>query len=371
MSNGEFFGDLTRQAEIDLCAANYLRHRIEMVAAAVQRMLDGLEARAQEFWSRGEDQIRALVPDGTPDDVARAQSDMLLSYLSAHLSKSEPGPDRIAMCNRMIVDAGASNELQTILWLIGEDLVLPPDAEPGAGARDQAAGHSSHSAPRVQARTATERRPQADGDAARQGAGNDEFFGVAVPAHEHEKARLIIADARECAASEGHYANSRYAAARGRSAWQPKLLKAAFDKAMEELKKVPARPAPTGAGVHDVQPTVQTRTLAPQDAAPAGHEQLGADDVGAEPVEEHFFDDGSVEIEQEASAEAEDLFPEPLDDDDAPVLTAPVQPLPRPQPTILHRAPVSRTTPPPVRPSSGSGLMTSQVRPGFLPPRDT
>lgn len=365
MSNGEFFGDLTRQAEIDLCAANYLRHRIEMASVAVQKMLDGLEAHAQEFWTRGEDQLRALVPDGTSEDLARAQSEMFLSYLSAHLGKSEPGPDRIALCNRMIVDAGASNELQTILWLIGEDLVLPMDHESGAGARRHAGGQPTQPAtPREATRSATGQRPRADADAARQGAANDEFFGVKVPKHEREKARLIVADARERAVNEGHYANSPYVAARGLNAWQQKLLKAAFAKAMEENRgrQASAVPDKTQNIRSEVQPQARAR------AVTAGHGQLGEDGVGAEPVEEHFGEDSSFAADQPEAAEVEDLFPEPLDDDDAPVLTEPLQPMSRPQPTVFHQTPVSRDAPPPVRQSSGSGLMTSNVKPAFLPP---
>jgi hypothetical protein len=379
MSNGEFFGDLTRQAEIDLCAANYLRHRLELASASVQKMLEGLETRAQEFWNRGEEQIRALAPEGTAPDVMQAQSEMFLTFITNHLAKSEPGPERIALCNRMIVESGASDDLQTVLWLIGEALVLP--SEPSAGSRTGGEGSSQvrasvqpQAAPREPARPpAADRRPQAraagDADQTRADAvGASEFFDVAVPAHERDKARLIIADARDRASEEGHYNNSPYVAGRGLNAWQPKLLKAAFAQAMVERGKGPS--APPAAAPPAVEP-----------AAPAIEEDeteaQAAVEVSAEPVDDVYGDDDVVDRDSRATASSDDLFPEPLDEDhdDAPEITVPLQPLPRPQPTVLHPAPASRTAPPPVR-QPGAGLMASRVgapapaRPGFLPPRE-
>jgi hypothetical protein len=64
----------------------------------------------------------------------------------------------------------------------------------------------------------------------------------------------------------------------------------------------------------------------------------------------------------------------PLDDDlDAPEITVPLQPPPRPAPTIMHPTLASRLAPPPVR-QPGSGLLAKNVgapahaTPSFLPP---
>jgi hypothetical protein len=148
MSDGEFFGGLTRQAEIDLCAADYLRRRVELASASVQEMLDGLETLAQDFLSRGQAQIRSPAEEDTPHDVADAESEVILKYITNHLARTEPGPDRIALCNRMIVEAGASDDLQTILWLIGEKLVLPAEQ-----------GHDDHAQARSPARSQPQRQP--------------------------------------------------------------------------------------------------------------------------------------------------------------------------------------------------------------------
>src|ERR1700675_1131680 len=54
------------------------------------------------------------------------------------------------------------------------------------------------------------------------------------------------------------------------------------------------------------------------------------------PVDE-FVADGDHDAGMDGSGE---LFPEPLyDDDDAPIITEPLPPPPRPEPTILHPTP--------------------------------
>jgi hypothetical protein len=87
-----------------------------------------------------------------------------------------------------------------------------------------------------------------------------------------------------------------------------------------------------------------------------------------------FFPDADQDVAGPDSARSSEQFPAPLydDSDDAPEITVPLQPLPRPAPTILHPTRASRLAPPPVR-QPGSGLLASIVapartRPSFLPP---
>jgi hypothetical protein len=93
----------------------------------------------------------------------------------------------------------------------------------------------------------------------------------------------------------------------------------------------------------------------------------------AEPVDD-FFGEGDEDVDPYAPTTAGAGYPfaEPLeeDPDDAPEITVPLQPPPRPPPTVLYPARASRTAAPPVRPP-GVGLMASRVgaRP-FPPPRD-
>jgi hypothetical protein len=96
----------------------------------------------------------------------------------------------------------------------------------------------------------------------------------------------------------------------------------------------------------------------------------GRPDLLAEPLDEFFGDEDAADID----ADSDELFAEALDEapDDAPVITVPLQPPPRPQPTQLHPNPASRA-PPPVR-QPGAGLLESNVgaparaRPIFQPP---
>jgi hypothetical protein len=351
------FGGSIGSAEADICAANYIRHRVAAVSDVVQRMLETLEARAQEFMESGERGIREVVKD-------EGQSQGVLAAVTAYLAQSEPDAEQVALCNRMIMDAGAADELQTVLWLIGEELALPTAAEARPAPQPQSqhvqpAKPAAAAAPRQavqQRQQAAERRVQAPQQARPQAAAQDEavdpdeFFGVAVPAREVAKARLIVADARARAAGDGRYEDSPYVSGRGLNAWQPKLLKAAFSAAEE------AASAAAGGTAEVVE------------------EGAGPDEeISAEVVEDAFYgDDGGSEA-MEADA-PEGLFAEQVDDerDDAAELTLPLQPPPRPQPTVLHApSPASRTSPPPVRPASGAGLMSSHVRPAAppLPPR--
>jgi hypothetical protein len=416
MADGGFFGDLTRPAEIDLCAANYLRHRIRLASEAMQRVLDDLEGHAQEFLNRGEEQLRALAPEGTSPEVAQAQSEMFLSFLTAHLAKSEPGPERIALCNRMIVEAGATNELQTILWLLGEELALPPETE--AGSRQpqrQAQPARQPAAVKEQAKesvkpAAAERRSAPS----HQDLIRDVFFGVKVPEHETEKGYAILADARERAARNGNLNDSPYVNARGRNDWQLKLLKAAFEAATgqsgagrptaEVPPQPPVRPAPAPSRVAAAQPAAQVEPIVQHDdlreaeveeVAQEVHEEVRAEEaiapeadvqanvheddaepveMSAEPVEELFGEADETDQDGEAMGADETqggLFAEPLDEtDEAPVMTEPLAPPPRPQPTVM---PPPSPAAPPVRPASGAGLMSANVgqrpRPTFAPPR--
>lgn len=58
--------------------------------------------------------------------------------------------------------------------------------------------------------------------------------------------------------------------------------------------------------------------------------------------------------------------PDAPDDDDRPIMTVPLRPMPRPEPVILNTMP-KHAAPPPVR-SGGSGLWTPDMKPP-LPPR--
>jgi hypothetical protein len=86
-----------------------------------------------------------------------------------------------------------------------------------------------------------------------------------------------------------------------------------------------------------------------------------------------FFAAGDQDAGMDNPDSAGELFPEPYEDDDAPILTEPLPPPPRPEPTVLHPTPASRAAPPPVR-LPGPGLLASNVgprpsnRPSFLPP---
>jgi hypothetical protein len=87
------------------------------------------------------------------------------------------------------------------------------------------------------------------------------------------------------------------------------------------------------------------------------------------PAAEFFAYQDAADIDDRDSAGSGEQFPEPLydDSDDAPVITAPLQPPPRPAPTILHPTPASRAAPPPER-HPGSGFWASVVAQAKAPP---
>lgn len=94
------------------------------------------------------------------------------------------------------------------------------------------------------------------------------------------------------------------------------------------------------------------------------------------PLPLNEFADGVQDagLDDPDSAGSGEAFPEPLyEDDDAPIITAPLPPPPRPEPTVLHPTPASRAATPPVR-QPKTGLLSSNVgpqpsnRPTFLPP---
>jgi len=132
-------------------------------------------------------------------------------------------------------------------------------------------------------------------------------------------------------------------------------------------------------------PRIARREKAPTTVTPAT-------EIMAEPVDDWFdADDVGVIVTEAPSAEImaepvdetidvddDDDYPEPpvsgdagytmapADDDDAPILTAPVRPLPRPPTTYFGPPdPVTRGSPPPVRAPTGAGLMSSNVRAGL------
>jgi len=75
----------------------------------------------------------------------------------------------------------------------------------------------------------------------------------------------------------------------------------------------------------------------------------------------------------EATLDFDPTEEEEYDEEGRRLITKPLPPPPRPQPTILHPTPASRAAPPPVRPP-GAGLLANNVgapvrtRPSFLPP---
>ena len=77
-----------------------------------------------------------------------------------------------------------------------------------------------------------------------------------------------------------------------------------------------------------------------------------ADSVFAEPIDELFvFEVDESGTDEPEPDDAEDQFHEPIDDHDAPVLTEPVKPLPRPEPTLISPSAAARALPPRVRPT--------------------
>jgi hypothetical protein len=136
------------------------------------------------------------------------------------------------------------------------------------------------------------------------------------------------------------------------AAVEPKPATAAQQAPRTGFPRLPVRPVPLApAAVKYDAPHSTTRPL---------------------PVDEFFANDMKMDAD---SIGPSDPFTEPLDEDpdDAPVITVPLQPLPRPEPTVLHPTPASRAAPPPQR-RPGYGLLASNVvapartTPTFLPP---
>ena len=361
-------------AEMDLRAAEYIRSRRRVAAEALQRMLDDLETRAQEFEERGRGQIRSAVERGARDVAdADARADMMMGMIADHIADNESDPDQAAAFERMVAESGFGEELRTVLWLAGQE---PGDGgERRAPERVPAAGRVQQPRqPAARQAEPAEPAPRRPAPAPAVAAG-DEFFGVAVPPGKEEVGRSIVADARERASSGADLADSQYINGRGLNAWQPRLLRAAYaaHQAAEEPEagaEAEAEAAPAEAE-QDAVPGEETVVEAAADEV-AG-EAIGEEGVGSEPAEDYFGDE-AVDGEPDAEASAEesaDLFAsEPLDEerDEAEEITVPLQPAPRPAPTVVQPAPASRTAPPPVRPASGgAGLMASNVR----PPRPT
>lgn len=428
MADGDFWGDRTKRAEIDICAANYLRHRIRQATDAFQDIVEGLEAKAQEFLASSDAHVATLANGGGDPEEARKEREIITRVIARDIAGTEPGPERIALCNRMIVDAGASDALQTLLWLLGEELVLPregggvlPQAQ-GGGAPPQSQAQQSVRQPQSPQRKVQPQRqvqPQERAPAQLQRPAQpalpvptDEFFGVNVPSHEIEKARAIKADARARAETEGHLGNSRYVASRGQNAWQQKLLRAEFDAAMAERNARTAS-VPSPATVAPQEPVVEEAEVGTdaesealsgstelevhgaegldggtdeaefEGAEEAGHDATGSvsaseadapEMVSAEPAEEDFGESDGQDEPYEGGAVDADLFAEPVDEehDEAPVMAAPLAPPPRPPTTPMPAPPPPpRNGVPPVRPASGAGLMSPNVaprpRPTFVP----
>jgi hypothetical protein len=84
------------------------------------------------------------------------------------------------------------------------------------------------------------------------------------------------------------------------------------------------------------------------------------DQHSAEPVDNDIVsDDHYMDLDVVDSARPE--FTEtPFEDLDAPIITEPLQPPPRPEPTVLPLLPVRRTEAPPIR-QPGSGLRASNI----------
>jgi hypothetical protein len=143
----------------------------------------------------------------------------------------------------------------------------------------------------------------------------------------------------------------------------------------------PAKPAPAAV---EAKPTEATQApqragfsrlpVRPTQPVPAAVEYVARPAPPPLPSAE-FFADAFQDAADPDSARSIEQFPEALydDSDDAPEITVPLQPLPRPPPTVLHPTAASRAAPPPVR-QPGSGLLASNVvapvrtRPSFLPP---
>jgi hypothetical protein len=130
------------------------------------------------------------------------------------------------------------------------------------------------------------------------------------------------------------------------------------------FKRPAPKPAPAAAPVA-VAPAAEV-VVAPsptQPVTPQTPDPRPAVTVSPAPaVPESEWDDDVAETDASETAGVHDIFAETLneDPDDAPEITEPLQPLPRPQPTVLHPMPASRTAPPPVR-SPGAGLMASRL----------
>jgi hypothetical protein len=116
----------------------------------------------------------------------------------------------------------------------------------------------------------------------------------------------------------------------------------------------PAAPPPATA--------VEAKQAAVEQPKPrSGFPQRPTRPVASEPAVK--YDHDAADMDDPDSAGSGDPFTESLDyrdADDAPVITVPVQPLPRPQLTIMHPTEASRMAPPPMR-KPGSGLLSSSV----------